>query len=292
MLGDVVLQVVLEVELRQVGVRHVEHCLIFAPWHVAQLRIGEVLRVVALEGRLHVREHGGLHKTGAAGALGSATARRLAKLGWGVALVSRAAEAAQTRALATELGRAVPVDLDVGDVDAWKGALARIEKELGPPVGAALIAGTWQGGTPLHAEPDDHVWRAMMATNLDTTHASLVARFLPGDWSRAARGGIVVIGSRAVERPWTSAAASAYGASKAAVVALAQAVAAEVLSKGVRVNAILPSTLDTPANRRAMPDVDPATWVTTDSAAAVISFLLSDEARDISGAAIPVYGRA
>jgi NAD(P)-dependent dehydrogenase (short-subunit alcohol dehydrogenase family) len=228
--------------------------------------------------------------TGAAGALGSATARRLAKLGWGVALVSRAAEGARTRALASELGRAVAIELDVGEVDAWKGALAQIEKELGPTAGAALIAGTWQGGTPLHAEADDHVWRAMIATNLDTTHASLRA-LLPGMVARG-KGSIVVIGSRAVERPWTSASASAYGASKAAVVALAQSVAAEVLSKGVRLNAILPSTLDTPANRRAMPDVDPTTWVTTDSAAAVISFLLSDDARDISGAAIPVYGRA
>ena len=228
--------------------------------------------------------------TGAAGALGSATARRLSKLGWGVALVSLASEAERTRALAAELGRAVAVDLDVGDVEAWKSALARIEKDVGPVAGAALIAGTWQGGTPLHAETDDRVWRAMIATNLDTAHASLRA-LLPGMVARA-RGSVVVIGSRAVERPWTSASASAYGASKAAVVALAQAVAAEVVQKGVRVNAILPSTLDTPANRRAMPDVDPALWVTTDSAAAVISFLLSDDARDISGAAIPVYGRA
>jgi NAD(P)-dependent dehydrogenase (short-subunit alcohol dehydrogenase family) len=228
--------------------------------------------------------------TGAAGALGAATARRMSKLGFGVALVSRAAEAEQTRALAAELGGAVAIDLDVGDLAAWATALVRIEKEVGPPVGAALVAGTWQGGTPLHAETDDRVWRAMMATNLDTVHASLRA-LLPGMVARG-KGSIVVIGSRAVERPWTSASASAYGASKAAVVALAQTVAAEVLASGVRVNAILPSTLDTAANRRAMPDVDPARWVTTESAASVISFLLSDEARDVSGAAIPVYGRA
>jgi NAD(P)-dependent dehydrogenase (short-subunit alcohol dehydrogenase family) len=228
--------------------------------------------------------------TGAAGALGSATARRLSTLGLGVALVSRAAEADRTRALAAELGRAIAVDLDVGDVGAWTEVLARIERELGPPTGAALIAGTWQGGTPLHAEADDRVWRAMLETNLDTVHASLRA-LLPG-MVRRGKGSVVVIGSRAVERPWTSASASAYGASKAAVVALAQTVAAEVLASGVRVNAILPSTLDTPANRHAMPDVDPSRWVTTDSAAAVISFLLSDDARDVSGAAIPVYGRA
>ena len=104
-------------------------------------------------------------------------------------------------------------------------------------------------------------------------------------WSRDGRGSVVVVGSRAVERPWTSASASAYGTTKAAVVALAQTVAAEVLEHGVRVNAILPSTLDTAANRRAMPEADSSRWVTTESAAGVIAFLLSDEARDVSGAA-------
>jgi NAD(P)-dependent dehydrogenase (short-subunit alcohol dehydrogenase family) len=130
----------------------------------------------------------------------------------------------------------------------------------------------------------------MMATNLETAHASLRA-LLPGMVARR-RGSVVVIGSRAVERPWTSASASGYAASKAAVVALAQTVAAEVLESGVRLNAVLPSTLDTAANRRAMPAADPARWVTPESAADVIAFLLSDQARDVSGAAIPVYGRA
>jgi hypothetical protein len=60
----------------------------------------------------------------------------------------------------------------------------------------------------------------------------------------------------------------------------------------VRVNAILPSTLDTPANRAAMPKADPATWVPLASAAGVVAFLLGDGARDISGVAVPVYGRA
>jgi NAD(P)-dependent dehydrogenase (short-subunit alcohol dehydrogenase family) len=228
--------------------------------------------------------------TGAAGALGSATAERLSKVGRSVALVSLPAEFERTRSIAEKLGHALAVDLDVGNVEAWRSALARIERELGPPVGSALVAGTWQGGTALHAEADDRVWRAMMATNLDTVHASLRA-LLPGMVARK-KGSVVVIGSRAVERPWTSASAAAYGTSKAAVVALAQTVAAEVLEHGVRVNAILPSTLDTGANRRAMPDADPSAWVTTDSAAGVIAFLLSDEARDVSGAAIPVYGRA
>ena len=234
-------------------------------------------------------ERGSVVVTGGAGALGSATARRLAKQGWRVALVSRPEERDVLKGLAAELGRAVAIESDVGSAEAWTATLAKIEAEVGPPEGAALIAGTWQGGTPLHAEKDDKVWRAMLTTNLETVHASLRA-LVPGMVTRR-RGSVVVIGSRAVERPWTSASATAYGTSKAAVVALAQTVAAEVVESGVRVNAILPSTLDTAANRRAMPDVDPGRWVSTDSAAGVIAFLLSDDARDVSGAAIPVYGR-
>jgi NAD(P)-dependent dehydrogenase (short-subunit alcohol dehydrogenase family) len=69
-------------------------------------------------------------------------------------------------------------------------------------------------------------------------------------------------------------------------------VAQEVLEHGVRINAILPSTMDTPANRRAMPDADPAKWVPLESASAVIAFLLSEDSRDVSGAALPVYGRS
>ncbi len=105
-------------------------------------------------------------------------------------------------------------------------------------------------------------------------------------------GSIVVVGSRAAIEPKTSARSAAYAASKAAVVALAEVAAAENLSHGVRVNAVLPSTIDTPANRKAMPKADPSHWVSLPSLAGVILFLLSDAARDISGAALPVYGRA
>jgi NAD(P)-dependent dehydrogenase (short-subunit alcohol dehydrogenase family) len=95
-----------------------------------------------------------------------------------------------------------------------------------------------------------------------------------------------------VERPWENAGAAAYAASKSALVAYARAIAEETLAHGVRVNAVLPSTIDTPANRAAMPKADAEKWVTTRSIAEVIAFLLSDAARDVSGAAIPVYGRS
>jgi NAD(P)-dependent dehydrogenase (short-subunit alcohol dehydrogenase family) len=155
---------------------------------------------------------------------------------------------------------------------------------------AALTAGAWRGGSPLYEEKDDETWRAMMSANVETVHRSLV-RLLPA-MVAARRGSVVVIGSRAAEQPWTSANAAAYAAAKSAVVALARAVAAEVLEHGVRVNAILPSTMDTPANRAAMPKADPTRWLSLDSAAGVVAFLLSDAARDISGVALPVYGRS
>jgi NAD(P)-dependent dehydrogenase (short-subunit alcohol dehydrogenase family) len=129
----------------------------------------------------------------------------------------------------------------------------------------------------------------MMKLNVDTVYRAL--RALLPSMVEAKQGSIVVVGSRAVDRPWTSAGAAAYAASKAAVVTLAETAAAEVLQDGVRINAILPSTMDTAANRASMPDADPKKWVALSSAAAVIAFLFSDDSRDVSGVALPVYGR-
>jgi NAD(P)-dependent dehydrogenase (short-subunit alcohol dehydrogenase family) len=229
--------------------------------------------------------------TGAAGALGAEVARTLYRRRCKVALVDVEQSKARLEQLAQSLGGATVVAGDIAALDTWNAALPRIERELGArPSLAALIAGGWQGGKPLYEEGSDDTWVAMMRANLDTVHRSLRA-LLPSMVERR-RGSIVVVGSRAADQPWTSPRASAYAASKAAVVALAQAVAAEVIDSCVRVNAILPSTLDTPANRSAMPGVDPSKWVSLSSAAGVVAFLLSDDARDISGAAVPVYGRA
>lgn len=231
--------------------------------------------------------------TGAAGALGSAVLRYLRARGHRVAAVDVPAASARLDALVGEAGeageRSLALPLDVGSADAWQAAVVRVEAELGAPTGAVLIAGGWRGGAPHHESPPDAL-AAMVAINLETASASLRA-VLPGLVARK-RGSVVVIGSRAALRPDTSKGSAAYAASKAAVVALAQAEAAEVLESGVRINAVLPSTIDTPANRAAMPDADPSRWVAAESLASVIAFLLSDDARDVSGAAIPVYGRS
>ena len=217
--------------------------------------------------------------TGGAGALGADVARALVSRGDDVALVDMPRARERMDALVKELG---PRASAHGDLES---ALAR-----GPVEFAALIAGGWAGGTPLHEAKDDAAFRAMMDSNVATVHAALRA-LLPGMVARK-RGAVVVVGSRNVERPWTGKGSAEYTASKAAAVAMAEAASAEVLEHGVRINSILPSTMDTPANRKSMPSADVTRWVTTSSAAGVVAFLLSDAARDISGAAIPLYGRA
>src|SRR5690606_21175144 len=88
-----------------------------------------------------------------------------------------------------------------------------------------------------------------------------------------------------------SAAMGAYAASKSAVLRFTESAAAELKDKGVRVNAVMPSVIDTPANRAAMPKADVSRWVTTQELAAVIAFLASREASGVTGALIPVTGR-
>jgi NAD(P)-dependent dehydrogenase (short-subunit alcohol dehydrogenase family) len=131
---------------------------------------------------------------------------------------------------------------------------------------------------------------SMLDENLESAQRALRA-LLPRLIAQRS-GSVVVVGSRNVERPWSGAGAAAYTVAKSAVVALARAIAVEVLEAGVRVNAVLPSTIDTATNRGAMPGADASRWVKPESIAAVIEFLLSDAARDVSGAVLPVYGRA
>jgi NAD(P)-dependent dehydrogenase (short-subunit alcohol dehydrogenase family) len=224
--------------------------------------------------------------TGANGALGAALVERLVAEHAVIAL-----ERSKTgQSLVSRLGPSlVKVQANVSDPSALSGALAQAEAELGAITGAVLTAGAWRGGNQF-AEPQAAAdYRFVMEANLDSANVALRA-LLPGLLARK-HGSVVLIGSRSGVRPFSAPGDAAYAASKAALTALAQAIAAEVLSSGVRVNLVMPSTIDTAANRKAMPDADHSRWVTTDSLADVIGFLLSDKARDISGAALPVYGR-
>lgn len=230
--------------------------------------------------------------TGGAGALGSALAELLVARGYRVAVLDTEAGKPRAEELARRLGKehAIAHAGDFAEAPAWEAAMKAIQGAFGAlPTHAALVAGGWDGGSPLHAAKDDAAYERLMKLNVDTAYRALRALLPP--MVQRKEGSVVVVGSRAVERPWTSGGAAAYAAAKSAVVTMAQVVAAEVLEEGVRVNAILPSTMDTRANRSSMPDADPSRWVSLSSAAAVIAFLFSEDARDVTGAAIPVYGR-
>ena len=103
-------------------------------------------------------------------------------------------------------------------------------------------------------------------------------------------GAFVGVSARAALRPFAGAAG--YVAGKAALLAFVQALDAEYRDQGVRANAILPSVIDTPANREAQPDADHSKWVDPGAIAKVVRFLVSDDSAPMSGAAVPVYGRA
>jgi NAD(P)-dependent dehydrogenase (short-subunit alcohol dehydrogenase family) len=229
--------------------------------------------------------------TGPVGALGTALCGHLVARGYRVAGVGLHRHEGSLRTLEKDLGAAFAgVPLEDDSTSAWDAALGVIESRLGPIFGAALVAGGWRGGRPFHEDRDEGTWRSMLDENLESAQRAL-RTLLPRLVAQRA-GSVVVIGSRNVERPWSGAGAAAYTVAKSAVVALARAIAVEVLDAGVRVNAVLPSTIDTAKNRGAMPDADATRWVQPESIAAVIEFLLSDAARDVSGAVLPVYGRA
>jgi NAD(P)-dependent dehydrogenase (short-subunit alcohol dehydrogenase family) len=226
--------------------------------------------------------------TGANGALGSAIVERLASDGARVVALERSHNDDVT--LERVSANVLRLLANTGDASALGGAVARAEAELGPLSGAVLTAGAWRGGHQFYEVDAAADYRTVMDANLESASVALRAS-LPGMVQRK-RGSVILIGSRSGVRPYDAPGDAAYAAAKAALTALAQAIAAEVVADGVRVNVVMPSTIDTEANRKAMPNADRSRWVTTDSLGDVIQFLLSERARDISGAAIPVYGRA
>ncbi|MBV8114341.1 MAG: SDR family oxidoreductase [Silvibacterium sp.] len=147
--------------------------------------------------------------------------------------------------------------------------------------------GAYVGGVKLW-ELDTKVFDQMLALNLRSGY--MLTRAAMGPMLKQKAGAIVnVVAKAAFDH---AAGASAYATSKAAAVAMMDCLAADAKGTGVRVNSILPSIIDTAANRKAMPDADFAKWPKPEDIAKVILFLCSDDARVIHGAAIPVYGES
>ena len=222
--------------------------------------------------------------TGAGGQLGAAVVAWFRQRGARLVLLDRHAGAPrQHDDLALD---ALLIEADLLDREQ---VAARIGEALAQTGGIDVLchlAGGFHMGEPVHATPAS-AWDLMMdlnARSLIHVAAAVVPRML-------AQGGgrIVAVGAAGALKG--GAQMGAYAASKSALMRLVESMSAELRDAGINVNCVLPSTLDTPPNRAAMPGADASRWVTPEALAEVIGFLASDAARAIHGALIPVYGR-
>jgi NAD(P)-dependent dehydrogenase (short-subunit alcohol dehydrogenase family) len=219
--------------------------------------------------------------TGGTGGLGAAVTHALLEGGWRV-VVPWYAEHELERV--REHDRLDLVQADLTDPASAANVVATAGEGLGALVN--LVGGFAMGGR-VHETPVEE-FEAQLRLNLRPAYL-MCAAALPALLG-AGGGAIVCVSSRAAVQPFAGAAG--YITGKAAVLAFVDALHEEYRDDGIRANAIMPSTIDTPANRRSMPDADFDTWVKPEEIARVIAFLCSDDARVTSGAHLPVYGRA
>ncbi len=219
--------------------------------------------------------------TGGTGGLGPAVIDAFLADGWRVVAPVRHEDGGERPGM-----EHVPADLlDPEQVGAAVEVAAAVE--AAPLRAVVNLVGGFFDGPRVHELSLEDLER-QLALNLRPTF--LVTRAALPHLITAGGGAIVCVGSRAALRPYRGAAA--YATAKAAVLAFARAVAADYRDDAVRCNAVLPSVIDTPANRSAMPGADHEKWVAPEEIARVIRFLCSDESGATSGAEIPVYGRA
>lgn len=223
--------------------------------------------------------------TGGTGGLGHAVTAAFLQAGWRV-VVPWVAERELER-LSDHPSLAL-VQADLFDEQSVAAVVKLAAQEADAPLRAAvnLVGGFSEAGR-IHETPIGE-FEAQFRLNLRPTYlvsAAVVPHLIEGGG-----GSVVCVSTRAALRPFPGAAG--YIASKAAVLAFVDAAAVEYKNEGVRFNAVLPSIIDTPANRAANPDGKFERWVQPEEIAGVIRFLCSDEAAPTSGAHVPVYGRA
>jgi NAD(P)-dependent dehydrogenase (short-subunit alcohol dehydrogenase family) len=216
---------------------------------------------------------------GGTGFLGSAVVRELIKSGYDVA-ATWVVDAERER-LASEPVELIEADLfDAGAAEAAVEAVADLEAVVN-------LVGGFADGPRIH-ETDPAEFDRLMQLNLRP--AFLLARAAMPRLMERGGGAYLCVSARTALRPYPG--GGAYSVAKASVLALVNALDVEYRKEGVRCNAILPSVIDTPANREAQPDADHSKWVKPEEIAKVVCFLVSSDSAPTSGGAVPVYGRA
>lgn len=232
--------------------------------------------------------------TGATGGLGGAVTAAFVGAGWRVVAPVRRPERTGPAERDQRDGRdrraglpggVEPVTADLTDPGAVARAVDLAVADPARPLRAVInLVGGFAAGGRVHETPWSEVER-MLAVNLHPTYL-VTAAALP-HLVAAGGGAVVCVAARAVVRPFPGAAG--YLTAKAAVLALATAVAVEYADDGVRCNTVLPGTIDTPANRASQPGADRSRWVSPAAVASVVRFLASDESAPTTGTALPVH---
>lgn len=222
--------------------------------------------------------------TGGFGSLGSAAGALAIQRGANVALVDRAPTAVFKQASAYSTNGMMLGDVDITNIDDATKAMAAVAERFGAIDGILNIAGgfVWETFADNELGNWDFMYQINVKTCVTATRAVLPHLLKNGGAIVCISAGPAVKGALGM---------APYAASKAGVARFAESLSEEVKDKNVRVNAVMPSIIDTPANRKDMPDADYSKWVSPEDLSKVLLFLVSDEARAITGALIPVFNK-
>jgi NAD(P)-dependent dehydrogenase (short-subunit alcohol dehydrogenase family) len=219
--------------------------------------------------------------TGASGGLGAPLVADLLAHGFIVAGAARSLKTLPKR------DGFFPIEADLLRPEGPREAVERTLAATGRIDALVHALGGFAGGENVE-KTDDATWQRMMDLNLGA--AFRVFREVLPQFRQRGHGRLVAIGSRAAVEPQPT--LSAYSVSKAGLVALVRTIALEVAGTDVTANVVLPSTIDTPSNRASDPRADTSGWVTPTSIASLVRWLISDDAKDVNGAVVPIYGGA
>ena len=225
---------------------------------------------------------------GAAGNVGQAIVQQFAGAGAKLALAEYDVKRLDylPQSLPLDSSNSMRVMVDASNIESVQQMVEQVIHHFGKIDVLVHTVGGYAAGQPVH-ESGIEVWDKMIALNARSTYivTGQVAKHMV---ERDAGGKIITILARNALQGMVN--AGAYSASKAAAQRIVESMAAELRTRGINVNGIMPGNIDTPQNREAMPDADYDTWVTTEDIANLVMFLASDKSNAINGASIPIYG--